>query len=135
MNEWMVGEKESWSSSNNNKSSCSKQWTNIATNKPINNQNLQYKTILNPPNWCWVTTINLSIQSRATTKWYSFSVICYSESIHHRFIYLDCLKLECILDICLFSHIVLFFYSINPNSNPVDIVCRINLLDAFTDPW
>ena len=79
----MVGEKGSWSSSsNNNNSSCSKQWTNLSTNDSINNQNLQYKTILNPPNWCWVTTINLSIQSRATTKWSLFSVICYSESIH-----------------------------------------------------
>ena len=34
-----------------------------------------------------------------------------------------------------FSHIELFFYSFNPNSNPVDFVSRIDLLDAFTDPW
>ena len=43
-------------------------------------------------------------------------------------------ELECIPDICLFSHIELFFYSFNPNSNPVDFVSRIDLLDAFTDP-
>ena len=43
----MVGEKESWSS-NKNKSSCSKQWTNISTNDSINNQNLQCKIISNP---------------------------------------------------------------------------------------
>ena len=32
--------------------------------------------------WCWVTTTNLSIQSKAKTKCSSFSVIHYSESIH-----------------------------------------------------
>ena len=42
INEWIVGEKESWSSSSNN-SGCSIQWTNISTNDSINNQNLQYK--------------------------------------------------------------------------------------------
>ena len=52
----------------------------------------------------------------------------------HRFIFLDCLTLECILGIGLLSHIELFFYSINPNSNPVDIVSRIDLLDDFIDP-
>ena len=44
----------------------------------------------------------------------------------HRFNYLDCLILTCILDICLFSHIELFFYSIIPNSNPDDFVLRID---------
>ena len=43
----MVGEKDSWSSSNN-KSGRSKQWTNISTNDSINNQNLQCKIISNP---------------------------------------------------------------------------------------
>ena len=52
----------------------------------------------------------------------------------HKFNYLDCLILEYILGICLFTHIELFFYSINPNSNPFDIVSRIDRLDAFTDP-
>ena len=134
----MVGEKESWSSSNNNnKSSCSKQWTNISTNDSINNQNLQYNIISNPSNWCWVTNSNLSIQSKA--KWqpnslhFQFYVIL--NRFTHRFIFLDCLNLECIPDICLFTHIELFFYSINPNSNPVNVVSRIDLLDAFTDPW
>ena len=48
-NQWVkVGEKESWSSSNNNKSGWSKQWTNISTNDSINNQNLQCKIISNP---------------------------------------------------------------------------------------
>ena len=51
----------------------------------------------------------------------------------HRFTYLDCLILTCILINCLFTHIELFFYSFNPNSNPVDFVSRIDLLDAFTD--
>ena len=44
----MVGEKESWSSKNSNKSGCSKQWTSISTNDSINNQNLQCKIISNP---------------------------------------------------------------------------------------
>ena len=44
----------------------------------------------------------------------------------HRFKYLDCLNLECISDICLFTHIELFFYSINPNSNLVNVVSRID---------
>ena len=42
----MVGEKESWSSSN--KSGYRKQETNISTNDSINNQNLQCKIISNP---------------------------------------------------------------------------------------
>ena len=130
----MVGEKESWSSNNNNKSGWSKQWTNISTNDSINNQNLQYNIISNPPNWCWVTTINLSVQSQATTKWSSFSVLCYSESIHtYSFIWIVWHWNTFLVYV--FSHIELFFYSINPNSNPVDFVSRIDLLDAFTDPW
>ena len=32
--------------------------------------------------WCWVTTTNFSMQSKAKTKCSSFSVIHYSESIH-----------------------------------------------------
>ena len=44
----------------------------------------------------------------------------------HRFKYLDCLNLECIPDICLFTHIELFFNSINPNSNLVNVVSRID---------
>ena len=44
----------------------------------------------------------------------------------HRFTYLDCLILTCILITWLFTHIELFFYSINPNSNPVDNVSRID---------
>ena len=134
----MVGEKESWSSSSNNKSSCSKQWTNISTNDSINNQYLQYNIISNPSNWCSIrTTSNLSTQSKA--KWQPnslhFQFYDILNRFTHRFIYLDCLNLECILDICLFTHIELFFYSINPNSNPVNVVSRIDLLDAFTDPW
>ena len=43
----MVGEKDSWSSSNN-KSGRSKQWTNISTSDSINNQNLQCNVISNP---------------------------------------------------------------------------------------
>ena len=35
--------------------------------------------------WCWVTTTNLSIQSKAKNKCSSFSVIHYSESIHTYF--------------------------------------------------
>ena len=53
----------------------------------------------------------------------------------HKFNYLDCLTLECILDICLFSQNELFFYSFNPNSNPVNVVSRIDLIGDFTDPW
>ena len=129
----MVGEKESWSSNNNN-SSCSKQWTNISTNDSINNQYIQCKTISNPSNWCWVTTTNLSIQCQATTKWPSFSVLCYSESIHtYSFIWIVW-HWNAFL-VYVFSHIELFFYSINPNSNPDDTVSRIDLLDAFINPW
>ena len=35
--------------------------------------------------WCWVTTTNLSIQSKAKPEYTSFSVIHYSESIHTYF--------------------------------------------------
>ena len=52
----------------------------------------------------------------------------------HRFIYLDCLILTCIPITWLFTHIELFFYSINPNSNLIDFVSRIDLLDTITDP-
>ena len=68
-NQWMNGRgKESWSGNSNNNSSCSKQWTNNPTNNSINNRNLQYKTISNPSNWRWITTINLSMHSKATTN-------------------------------------------------------------------
>ena len=125
INEWMVGEKESWSSSNNN-SSCSKQWTNISTNDSINNQNLQYKTISNPSNWRWVTTSNLSVQSKQTKNALHFQLIVILNRFTHRFTYFDCLILTCILITWLFTHIELFFYSIYPNSNPVDNVSRID---------
>ena len=133
----MVGEKESWSSSssNNNNSSCSKQWTNISTNNSINNQNLQYTTISNPSNWCWVTTTNLSIQSKQTKNALHFQFYVILNRFTHRLFSLDCLTLECILGICLLTHIELFFYSINSNSNPVNFLSRIDLLDAFIDPW
>ena len=35
--------------------------------------------------WCWVTTTNLSIQSKAKNKCTSFSVIHYSDFIHTYF--------------------------------------------------
>ena len=126
-NQWMNGRGEkSWSSSNNNNSSCSKQWTNISTNDSINNQNLQYKTISNPPNWRWVTTSNLSMQCRQTKNALHFLFYVILNRFTHRFTYLDCLILTCILITWLFTHIELFFYSINPNSNPVDNVSRID---------
>ena len=149
----MVGEKESWSSSNtNNKSSCSKQWTNISTNNSINNQNLQYNIISNPsidvesqqntisfPIHRLMLSHNNQSSMQSKAKWQPnslhFQLFVILNRFTHRFKYLDCLNLECILDICLFTHIELYFYSINPNSNLVNVVSRIDRLDAFTDPW
>ena len=129
----MVGEKESWSSSSNNKSSCSKQWTNISTNNSINNQNIQnhFKSTE-----LMLSHNNQSFRTKPSNNQMVF-IFCimlfWIDS--HIFIYLDCLKLECKIGICLFTHIELFFYSFNPNSNPVNVVSRIDLLDAFTNPW
>ena len=75
----MVGEKDSWSSSNN--SGWRKQWTNISTSDSINNQNLQYKIISNPS--IDIESQNQSFHTKLSkTECSSLSVIRYSESIH-----------------------------------------------------
>ena len=69
-----------------------------------------------------------SIQSKAKRQPNSlhFQLFVILNRFTHRFIYLDCCNLECIPDICLFTHIELFFNSINPNSNLVNVVSRID---------
>ena len=131
----MVGEKESWSSSsNNNKSSCSKQWTNISTqwfyqqSKPTIQNHFKSTELMLSHN-------NQSFRTKQSDHQMVFIFSFMLFWIDSHVFYLDCLKLEFILGICLFTHIELFFYSINPNSNPFDIVSRIDLLDAFIDPW
>lgn len=77
---------------------------NYLSNDLINNQNLQYEIISNQSDCCFVTTFNLSMQTDNQMIFSSF--ILKSESIHiDSFNYVDCLKLICILGICLFSHI------------------------------
>ena len=118
----MVGEKESWSSSNN-KSGWSKQWTNISTSDSINNQNLQCKISSNP---------SLDVESqqpifpcKAKPKPNALPLHLYVFWIEpHIFPYLNYFIFKCILDICLFSHIEFIVYSINSNNNVVDIVSR-----------
>ena len=132
----MVGENESWSSSSNNyNSSCSKQWTNISTqwfyqqSKPTIQNHFKSTELMLSHN-------NQSFRTKPSNNQMVF-IFCimlfWIDS--HIFIYLDCLKLECKIGICLFTHIELFFYSINPRNNPVNVVSRIDLLDAFTNPW
>ena len=112
----MVGEKESWRRNNNNKNSCSKQWTNLSTNDSINNQNLQYNIISNPSIDVESQQPIFPYKAKQQPNGLYIQLYVILNRFIHRFIYLDCLTLECILGICLLTHIELFFYSFNPNS-------------------
>ena len=123
----MVGEKESWSSSN---SGWSKQWTNISTSDSINNQNLQCKSfhihrlMLSHNNQSFHTK-----QSKTRIHFiFSYTLFWIDPQI---FPYLDYFIFKCILDICLFSHIEFFVYSINSNNNVVDNRYQNPLLSCF----
>ena len=110
---------------------------NYLSNDLINNQNLQYEIISNQSDWCFVTTINLSMQTDNQMIFSSF--IFKSESIHiDLFNYVYCLKLICILGICLFSHIefVLHFDHSTLQSNWSIIQNRsVSIIDWLIDLW